>query len=64
MLETVITLLIYLCILALVVWLVLWVLEQIGIPIPAMVVKIIWIIVALVALLFLVRHLPGLGLKL
>jgi len=62
MLASVIVLLIYICILALVVYLVLWVLESIGVPLPAMVIKIIWIIVALLAILFIVQSLPGLHL--
>lgn len=64
MLETVITLLIYICILALVVYLVLWVLESIGIALPPMVVKIIWIIVVLFIILLLFKALPGMGLNL
>jgi hypothetical protein len=66
MVETVITLLIYLAVLALVVWLVLWVLDSIiGIALPPKVVQIIWIIVVLVAILLVYRalgphlHLPG-----
>lgn len=60
MIEAVITFLIYVCILALVVYLVIFVLQQIGVPLPAMVIKILWIIVALIALLFLIRLiLPG-----
>jgi hypothetical protein len=61
MATALITLLIYLCVLALVVYLVLWVLGEIGIPLPAQVVKIIWVIVALVAILMIVNALPGLG---
>ena len=60
MLVAVITFLIYLCILALVVYLILWVLEIIGVPIPAKVIQILWIIVALIAILWLVQMvLPG-----
>ena len=66
MVETVITLLIYLAALALVVWLVLWVVESvIGIALPPKVVQIIWVIVVLVALLLIYRalaphlHLPA-----
>lgn len=64
MLETVITLLIYICVIALVVYLVLWVLESIGVALPPMVVKIIWVIVILLVVLLLFRALPGLGLHL
>lgn len=61
MLEAVITALIYICLLALVIYLVLWVLESvIGISLPAKVVQILWIVFALVAILILVRLLlPG-----
>jgi hypothetical protein len=60
MLETIITLLIYLCILALCVYLIIWVLGVIGLNLPDQVIKILWVIVALVAVLFIVRALlPG-----
>lgn len=55
MLEAVIRFLITMCLIALCVFLVIWVLGAIGIVLPPMVVKIIWIIAALVAVLFLVR---------
>lgn len=55
MLEAVIRFLITMCLIALCVFLVIWVLSAIGIVLPAMVVKILWIIAALVAVLFLVR---------
>lgn len=61
MIEAIITLLIYVCVLALVVYLVLWVLGQVGIAIPVQVVKIVWVIVALVALLLIVRMMMGSG---
>lgn len=64
MLETVITLLIYICIIALLVYLALWVLESIGVTLPPMVVRIIWVIVVLIVILLLFRALPGLGLHL
>lgn len=64
MIETLITLLIYICILVAVVYLVLWVIASIGVPLPGQVIKIIWIIVALLVILWLVRSLPGLGLHL
>jgi hypothetical protein len=66
MVESVILLLVYLCLLALCVWLVLWVLESIiGISLPPKVVQILWVIVALVAILLIYRalaphlHLPA-----
>ena len=69
MFESIILLLIYICIFVGVAFLVLWVLQQLGVPLPPMVVKIFWIIVGLCVLLLLVRmvgpalssgHLPGL----
>ena len=61
MLEALITMLIYVCILALVVYLVIWVLGQIGVSLPPQVIKILWIIVALIVLLYLVRLVLGGG---
>ena len=65
MIEGVIQLLIYVCVICLVVYLVLWVLESVaGISLPPKVVQIIWIIVVLVVLLLLLRLiLPGMGIK-
>jgi hypothetical protein len=64
MIEAVIMALIYLALFVLVIYVVLWVLEQLGIALPPQVIKIIWIIVALVALLIIVQAvLPGLGLR-
>ena len=65
MLEAIVYALIYLALLVLAMYLVLWVLEQLGIAIPPQVVKILWIIVALVAVLVIVQtvvpSLPRLG---
>lgn len=55
MVEAVIRALIYILCLVACVFLILWVFSSIGIGLPAMVVKIIWIIVALLALLVLFR---------
>lgn len=55
MLEAVIFALIYICIAALVVWLIVWVLQSVGVPLPPQVIKIIWVIFALVCLLILAR---------
>ena len=55
MIEAVIRFLIGLCLLVAAVFLVLWVIAAIGLAIPAMVVKILWIVVALIALLWLFR---------
>lgn len=63
MLATVITFLIYLCIFALVIYLILWVVRDVlGIPIPERVIQILWVIVALFVILWLVQFvLPGGG---
>lgn len=64
LMEAVIGALIQLCLVVLVVYVVLWVISQLGISLPPQVVNIIWIIVALFALLLIVRNLlPKLGLK-
>lgn len=55
MFEAVVRMLIALCLLVLAVWLILWVLAGLGIALPAMVVKVLWIIVALIAILVVVR---------
>lgn len=57
MVEAVIRLLIGLCLLVLCVFLITWVLGALGIVIPAMVLKILWIIVALIAILLIVQAL-------
>jgi hypothetical protein len=62
MIEAVITLLIYVALICLAVYLVLWVLAEVGIALPPQVVKIIWVIVVLIVILLLVRtFLPQLG---
>lgn len=62
MVENVILLLIYICILVGLVWLVVWVLGRLGLEIPPMVMNIVWIIVVLVVLLLCWRALsPLLG---
>lgn len=55
MIESVIRFLIGLCLLVAAVYLVIWVIGALGLAIPGMVVKIIWIVVALIALLWLFR---------
>jgi hypothetical protein len=64
MIESIITLLIYICLLAIVVYLVIWVLGIVGVNLPPKVIQILWAIVALVALLLIVRMLLGGGLRL
>jgi hypothetical protein len=62
MLATVVTFLIYLCIFVLVIYLALWVIRDVlGIPIPEKVVQILWVIVALVVILWLVQTVMGGG---
>lgn len=63
MITSIITFLIYICLLALVIYLVLWVLRDIlGLPLPEKVVQILWVIVVLVAVLWLVQLvLPNIG---
>jgi hypothetical protein len=55
MIEAIIRALIGLCLLVAGVFLILYVVAAIGLALPAMVVKIIWIIVALIALLWIFR---------
>jgi len=55
MIESIILFLIYLCLIVAVFWLVLWVLQQLGVPLPAQVIKIGWVIVALVVILILYK---------
>ncbi len=55
MVESVILLLIYIAVVVGLVWLVLWVLEQLGVALPAPVVKVLWVIAALIILLLLWR---------
>lgn len=62
MLTAIITLLIYVCVVALVIYLVIWVLRDVvGIVLPERVIKILWVIFALVILLYLVQMLLGGG---
>lgn len=62
MLTAVISLLIYICIFALVIYLVVWVLRDvIGVPIPAKVIQILWVIFALIVILALVNMVLGGG---
>jgi hypothetical protein len=55
MIESVIMLLIYVCLVVAVAWLILWVVQQIGIPLPPQVIKIFWVIIGLIVLLLLWR---------
>lgn len=67
--ESIIVLLIYIALVVGVAYLVIWVLGQLGVALPPMVVKVFWVIVVLVIILLLWRmigpaltagHLPGL----
>jgi hypothetical protein len=61
MIEAVIYGLIYLALLVLAVYIVLWVIGELGITLPPQVVKIIWVVVVLVAILIIVQTVvPGL----
>lgn len=66
MLIAVISLLIYACVLALIIYLVIWVLQSlVGVTLPGKVIQILWIIFVLIVLLMLVRIvLAGGGLSL
>jgi hypothetical protein len=62
MLASVITFLIYVCLLAIVIYLVIWVLRDVvGLPIPEKVVQLLWVIVALIVILWLVQMVLGGG---
>jgi hypothetical protein len=55
MVEQVILLLIYIAVVVGLVWLVIWVLDYLGVAIPEMVKRVIWVIAILVILLLLWR---------
>jgi hypothetical protein len=55
MFESLVMLLIYICLVVGGAFLVIWVLGQIGVPLPAQVIKIFWVIVALIIILLLYR---------
>ena len=56
MIEAIIYALIYICLLALVIYLIIWVLNTVaGIALPPKVIQIIWVIFALICILILVR---------
>jgi hypothetical protein len=62
MLTSVITFLIYLCLLAIVIYIVIWVVRDvIGVPIPERVIQLLWVIVALIVILWLVQLIAGGG---
>ena len=59
MLDLVINLLIQLVGLAIVVYLIIWVLGIIGVPLPGKVIQLLWVLVALIAILIIYRALIG-----
>lgn len=60
MLASVIYFLISLCLLAIVFYVVIWILRDvIGLPIPEKVIQLLWVIVALIAILWLVQLVTG-----
>jgi hypothetical protein len=61
MLEAVITFLITVCVIALVVYLIIWVLGIVGIVLPPKVIQILWVIFTLIVILFLVKLVLGGG---
>lgn len=63
MIEAIIYALIYICLLALVIYLIIWVLNTVaGVSLPPKVIQIIWVIFALICILILVRLLlPHMG---
>lgn len=62
MLPAIISFLISVCILALIIYLAIWVLRDvIGLPIPEKVIQILWVIVALIVILWLVQMVAGGG---
>lgn len=59
MIDSVIYALIAICIIVAVVYLVIWVLQQLGVPLPGQVIKIMWVIVGLLCLLMLWHMIGG-----
>lgn len=57
MVENVIMLLIQICIVVGLCWLVIWVLEKLGVSLPDRVIQIFWVIVVLIVILLLYRAL-------
>lgn len=62
MITTIITVLIYIVLLCIVMYLIIWVLEVVGVPIPAKIIQLLWVVVALIAILIIVQALLGGGL--
>jgi hypothetical protein len=65
MLTSVIMMLIYVCVVALVFYLIIWVLRDVlGLPLPAKVIQILWVIFALIVILMLLQMFGGGGVRL
>lgn len=62
MIEAIITLLIYAAVLAIIIYIVLYALQVIGVPLPGKVVQLVWLIFGLLVLLWAFRALGGLHL--
>jgi hypothetical protein len=61
MITGIITALIYIVLLAIVVYLIIWVLQIVGVALPPKIVQLIWVVFALIVLLILVQVLLGGG---
>lgn len=62
MLESIIMFLIYVCLAAIVIYLVIWVLRDVvGLPLPGKIIQILWVVFALIVILFLVQTVLGGG---
>lgn len=62
MLPSIIIFLIYVCVAALVIYLVIWVLRDVvGLPLPEKVIQILWVIFALIVILWIVQLFLGGG---
>lgn len=55
MIESIITLLITICVIAILIYVVIWVLGLVGIVLPDKVVQLLWVIFALIVLLLILR---------
>jgi hypothetical protein len=64
MIEGIIMALIYIIVVVIVAYIVIWVIGQLGLAIPPQIIKLVWLIVALLCVLLLLRVLlPPLGIK-
>ena len=61
MIPAIFNLLILICVFALVVYVVLWVLRSVGVPLPEQAIKILWVIVGLIAIYYLFLIVTGGG---